>query len=77
MAHRFFSTGKQRKQKSSKEKLKELMEFAGVSERSKVVDITRKVRFLNISPEFEIWIIFIQPPRNIILLILRFNKSVL
>ena len=54
MAHRFFSTGKQRKQKSSKEKLKELMEFAGVSERSKVVDITRKVRFLSISPEFQL-----------------------
>ena len=59
MAHRFFFTGKQRKQKSSKEKLKELMEFAGVSERSKVVDITRKVRLLSISPEFEIWIISI------------------
>jgi len=38
-----YNKGKQLKQKSSKDKLKELMEFVGVSERRKVVDITRKV----------------------------------
>lgn len=35
--------GKKTKQKSSKEKLKELMEFVGVGAQRKVVDITRKV----------------------------------
>ena len=34
--------GKRVKQLSPKEKLKELMNFVGVSERRKVVDITRK-----------------------------------
>ena len=39
----FQLVGKKNKQKSSKEKLKELMEFVGVNEKRKVVDITRKV----------------------------------
>ena len=37
-----FNLGKRVKQLSPKEKLKELMNFVGVSERRKVVDITRK-----------------------------------
>jgi len=38
-----YNKGKRKKQKSAKEKMQELMEFVGVSERRKVVDITRKV----------------------------------
>jgi len=40
----FYKKGKQMKQKSPKQKLKELMNFAGVAEQRKVVDLTSEVK---------------------------------